>query len=90
MSRKVVGKERVDSLRGPTMTRRLLATGNLVPSGGPLRKDGGFGSLRSTHRTKAEEVVVAERAAKVAQMAEVIVKVTERAAAETEVKRSKS
>ena len=44
--------------------------------------------MRATHRTKAEEMVVAESAAKVAQMpemAEVTVKVPERAVARTEV-----
>ena len=44
--------------------------------------------MRSTHRTKAEEMVVSESAAKVAQMpemAEVTVKVPERAVARTEV-----
>ena len=37
-------------------------------------------------RTKTEEIVVAESAAKVAQMAEVTVKVHEMAAAKTEVR----
>ena len=44
--------------------------------------------MRSTHRTKAEEMVVSESAAKVAEMpemAEVTVKVPERAVARTEV-----
>ena len=46
--------------------------------------------MRSTHRTKAEEMVVAESAAKVAQMPEMAevtctVKVPERAVARTEV-----
>ena len=65
------------------MMRRLLAIGNLVSIGDPLRKDDGFGSLRSTQRTKTEEIVVVESAAKVAQMSEVTVHVPQMAAAKT-------